>query len=725
MKRVSQGALKPVVMSLLAVAVANAWAEDRSAGESSPEEGVMAVLPVGEPTMETPGEATALDEVSVTATRDLRPTKDVPEAIAVVGRERIEDERMFNVKDALTGIPSVLIDSKNGGYDARLIIRGAGLKAPYGIREIMVLRDGVPMTDPDSFTRLDFIDTEDIERIEVSKGPGNIFSTGSAGGAIQIISKSVFAENANVAKFGAGNYGAGNVHVRWGGMVGQDQALALTFSRRQQNNDWRDWNRFDTTQFSVKHGLMLSNGGVLESELAYTEANLQLPGSMSAAQFADFTRTGEQKATQDAFKNSGRYSQIWFFNSKYEQEVGNWTFKPRIYANFWRHRHPVTGMINDSHDWVQNIGTDLEANYSHSLAGAQGTAVMGVTLRRSGTDDSRKYQYADVVTNSRGRIVATRSDALGKLAEVQKNWNTLYGFFFQESLSIGERWLVDVGLRRDHSRFEINTNEMTQYNYALGMYTRGDGYSETRQSFDLSSLKVGASYRLSNEVNLYGVVAQSDQVPSDSEIVNNPDINAPQARNIEVGAKGRSGRWGFDTALYHTDTTDEIVSFRQNNQTVYANAGKTRKKGFEFSGTYHLDKFWELGASYAYSDYRFVQYVDSNGRDLSGKQLPYVPRNQYALFALYKHPAGFKARIQANGWGQYYTDDANTDTYSGYEMVTNVMLGYEKGRHSIQLNIDNLFDKHYAMEVKKDTNGSVYYYAASPRQVMLTYAYKF
>lgn len=34
----------------------------------------------------------------------------------------------------------------------------------------MVLRDGIPMTEPDSFTRLDLIDGQDIERLEVTKG---------------------------------------------------------------------------------------------------------------------------------------------------------------------------------------------------------------------------------------------------------------------------------------------------------------------------------------------------------------------------------------------------------------------------------------------------------------------------------------------------------------------------------------------------------------------------
>ncbi|OSM07096.1 TonB-dependent receptor plug domain-containing protein [Magnetofaba australis] len=126
--------------------------------------------------------AERLDEVSVTATRMARATQEIPAAISVVGSQRIESERMVNIKDAIQGAPGVLIDSESGGYSARLIIRGAGQKANYGIREIMVMRDGVPITDPDSFTRLDFIDSQDIERIEITKGPGSIHGSGSAGG---------------------------------------------------------------------------------------------------------------------------------------------------------------------------------------------------------------------------------------------------------------------------------------------------------------------------------------------------------------------------------------------------------------------------------------------------------------------------------------------------------------------------------------------------------------
>ena len=70
-------------------------------------------------------------------------------------------------------------------------------------------------------------------------------------------------------------------------------------------------------------------------------------------------------------------------------------------------------------------------------------------------------------------------------------------------------------------------------------------------------------------------------------------------------------------------------------------------------------------------------------------------------------------------------DNANTQKYEGYDLVTDFMIGYEMKAHNIQLNVNNLFDKYYAMEASKDTSGNETYKAASSRNTMLTYTYKF
>ncbi len=679
------------------------------------------------------------DVISVTATRIERGTKEVSGAIDVIDEKRIESEKMFNIKDAIQGTPGVLIDSKNSAYDTRLIIRGAGQKANYGVREIMVIRDGVPMTDPDSFSRFDFIDTQDIERIEITKGPGSLYGAGSAGGTIQIISKSVFDTDSNRVKVGAGEYGQSNLHGRLAGDINDSNAFSLTASYRKSDNDWREWNEFESSQVSFKHGLMLDNGGTLESELSYHKSDLQLPGSMDEDDFERFLDSGEQKDISSQWLHSGRYSTIWFFNSRYEQEIGDLTLKPRIYANQWDHYHPVTGAINDN-PGTTVIGTDLELAYRHQLWGPS-TLVTGVTARRDDTDDSKKYAYAEVVTGTPTPwspvppILRTLSDKKGALLEEESATNTLYGFFMQESLQPNDRVDIDVSFRYDRTRFDIDNTAYGEYDWGSGNY---DYFATpvvtlTDKTFKLFSPKLGVTYALNPTFNVYGVIAQSGQVPSESEIQSNTELDAATARNLEIGLKGRARDWSLDLSIYRTVVSDEIVSVLNPDMTTeFQNAGETLKKGLEISARYDVDERFWLEGGFAFSDYTFTDFEELvrtgptlNPIDRSGNQLPFVPRQQYSVGLGYSHPMGFKAVLRSNSWGSYYMDNANSEKYDGYEFLTNLMLGYSNGPHSLQLNVDNLFDKRYASEVKKSTNGDKSYSAGAPRTAMLSYAYQF
>jgi len=674
-----------------------------------------------------------LDEISITATREERASGEVPQAIAVVGKEELEEKKMFNVKEALQEIPGVFVDSKNGGFDARLIIRGAGLKATYGIREIMVLRDGVPLTDPDSFSRLDFVDTQDIERIEIAKGPGNLFAAGSSGGAIQIFSKSVFDDAANNLKLGIGTEGTQNYHLRYGKTF-TNQAVALTATHRQMDNDWRIWNQFDTTQTSIKHGLLL-DGGSLESEISYAEANIQLPGAMDKALYDQFVATGKQTATSEAWQHSGRYSKVLFLNSKFEMERGDFTFKPRVYYNTWHHYHPVTGIVNETEDWVWNLGADLEGQWRHP----GGSLVGGITARQERTPDAHKYQYSQVkTTTSRGacvdsatatgRIIATCSDAKGRLAEIDDATSLLTGVYAQESWRPSDRWIVDIGMRYDVIDFTDDNQEFWKYDFAAGKYVAGEGITRSEKTYRLPAPKLAVSYKLTDSLNLFGMIAQAGQVPSQSEFSNNPDLDAPISRNHEIGLKGRSKDWWFDASVYLNSVEKEIVTINTGGVNDFVNAGETERKGLELSGSFNLPESFEIGGYYGYADYTYKSFSEPVGGvnvDRAGNTVPFIPKNQYGVFLGWSSPAGWKARLSSNTWGEYWLDNANTEKYEGWDWVTNFSLSYEKKGHSLTFNADNLFDDLYAMEVKKDTTGRVTYAAAAPRTLLLTYRYDF
>lgn len=668
--------------------------------------------------------AELLDNMSITATRDERPTSEVAQAIAVVDQETLESRKMMNLQDALSGIPGVLIDSKNGGYDSRLIIRGAGLSAAYGIREIMILRDGVPQTDPDSFTRLDFLDLDDIKQVEVTKGPGSPYAPGVAGGTIQIISKSAFDAGNNVTVSG-GEQGSRKLSTRYQNQVGKN-AFAIQFSHRAMDNSWRAWNQSDTTSFTMKHGMELNAKETWESELSYTEANAQLPGGLNATAFQQFKDTGKQTYTTDAWKNSGRYSKIWAANTKLDLTIGEWNVKPKLYATLWKHFHPVTGLINESGDWNSTFGADVDGTRKHNLAGMPATLVLSATLKQQKSPDANQYQYRDVTTVAGGRITSTLSDEIGSLAKKSNSEATLYGVYMGENIELNKVWQVDGGARFDKMNMKSSWQNFSKYDYATGKYVTDTSSGNYDRNYDFFSPHLGVIYKIMPGVNAYAQIAAADQTPADSQLSTNQNLTPSRVTNYEIGTKIRTNGWQMDVAAYFAPVENDIVQVRDGSYTTYSNAGKTERKGLEVSTAIELNHNWQVGGGASVTDYRFKEFTEVSGTQnvsRAGNKVAYVPELQYNLFTGYKQ-GNWKARLQLDTWGEYWIDNANTSKYQGYTLLPRLMIGWDSKPHSITLNVDNVTDMRYAMAVTNSTSGATYTPGA-PRVAMVTYRYAF
>ncbi len=673
-----------------------------------------------------------LDAISVTATRLERQTAEVPASIAVVGQEQIKDSKMFNLKEALTGTPGVLIDTKNQGYDARLMIRGAGLKANYGIREIMVLLDGVPITDPDSFTRLDFIDTQLIERIEVVKGPNStLWGANAAGGVINIISKDPLKEQGGTVKVGYGSEETGNLHLSYSDSLGDSWFYSASGSHRRSENSWRGRNEFDTTQVSFAPTMVLEDGTSWATRISYSDANLQLPGSLNQAQFEEYLDSGEAKESDGPWQFSGRYSDTVFVSSKLTKEIGSFEFIPLLFFNHWTHTHPVTGRINESDTY--SLGTDIQINHKHALLGREGVATGGVTVRYDDSDTDY-FEYADYTATPAGRITAVLSDRKGDLAEQNTRKTLLWGAYLQESLRPAERWLVDMGVRYDMVGFDVSGTVFSDYNWGTGSYVTNPVPEalDVDKTYNAISPRIGVSWEVVEDVHLFANASTGIQTPTDSELTENPDLELVTVQNYETGLKAQGKIWSIDTAVYFSPVEDEVVKVVDGYSTTYVNAGKTEKKGFEASATLRLPKGFQLGATYSYTDYTFDEFSEPvrtgptvTDVDRSGNTLPYIPTHQYSLSAGYRHACGFKARLETHTWGEYWMDNANTEKYEGYDLVTNLMLGFEKGSWDFTLSVDNLFDDLYSVETTKDTAGKILYKPAAPRSAMARLVYRF
>jgi iron complex outermembrane receptor protein len=672
-----------------------------------------------------------LEEVTVTATRLERQTLDVPASVEVAGAAKIKDANMFNIKEVLQAMPGVLIQSPNQGYDARLVIRGSGLKARYGVRDIMVLLDGVPITDPDSFTRLDFIDPQLIRQIEVVKGPNStLWGANAAGGVINVLTKSPCERRGGIAKAGFGEYGAFNGHLSFSRNATDSIYYSVSASRRQSDNHWRRWNEFETTQGTLQTALVLDDGSTLESYLGYTDASIQLPGKLDRAMFDDYLRTGQARQTEGPWQYSGRYSEIFFFNSRWTQQIGDFELKPMVFFNGWNHLHPVTGRINQAD--TNTCGLDMQVNHAHRLRGRAGTLTFGATYRFD-DQETDYFKYTEYRTGFGGRITEVLSDKAGDRIETQKRKTELYGIYLQESVHPVERCIVDLGIRYDEVRFDISGTRSEDYDYSAGTYAPAADPESIDKSFGNASPRVGISYRLTDGLSVYSQYSKGIQTPTDSELNDNPQLNLVRVANFEIGLKARLPRWSLNSAFYYSPVDSEVVQVvGPGGQSQYVNSGETTKRGFEVSASFWVWPTLELGGAYSYADYTFDDFsepVNAGGitvdMDRSGNSLPFVPEDQSSLFIAFRPGGGFRLRVETLCWGSYYIDNANSEKYEGYAFVTNAMAAFEKGAFEISLDADNLFDDRYAVEAEKDTRGVVRYTPAAPRRLMLRLAYNF
>ncbi|MEW6220706.1 MAG: TonB-dependent receptor [Thermodesulfobacteriota bacterium] len=699
---------------------------------------VLAALPCRAEEDQTIASGQDVGQVMVTATRTERTTEEIPAGVSTVGEEVIEHSRMLGIKEALVGLPGVQAETKNNGYDARLIIRGSGLKARYGVREIMVLLDGVPITDPDGMSRFDFVDTQLIEQVEVVRGPNStLYGANASGGVVNIITKSPMEEIESL-KIG---YGDDNTQLATGlfsKAVG-DSYVNLSATRKSSDG-WRAWNEFDSTLVGLKVGHVFADESMVELAASYTDADLQLPGSLSAQEFA----ADPSQATTEFFRHSSRDSRVRYATLRGEKGLGELSLKPVGYLQSWDHFHPVPGGINEADAWV--YGVDLPSDWQHHPAGLAAVLTVGLSGQID-SQESEKFAYADLKPHTpanpgdRKRFDYTLSDRKSDLIETSDSVITKWGVYAQESLRPSDRWIVDLGVRYDQVLFDIDTERFGEFDWSTSGFSALRETVAVDKTFEQISPRLGVVHKTLPWLNLYGSVATGFRTPQGAELEDNPDLDPATSLSYEIGGKGRlAAGHSFDLAVFREDVDDDIVqALVESGIVTYSNAGAVRKHGVELAGEVQALTGLAVGGSYTYSDFEYDEFAEpitafnpvlrrmvTTVFDRGGNQLPYIPRHQYALYGRYQHPAGLRLKLSAATWGSYFVDSANSEKYQGYELVTSLFVGYEQGPWALALDVANLWDDTYAMEVTKTAStNDTRYVPGGPRSVFASVTYRF
>ncbi|HWO89653.1 MAG TPA: TonB-dependent receptor [Gemmatimonadales bacterium] len=126
-----------------------------------------------------------LRELVVTATRIEQPREQVASAVTVLWADALRERGVSTVADALRGVPSlnVVQTASLGGLTA-LFVRGAESD------HVRVLVDGVPLNQPGGAVDLANLTLDNVERIEIVRGPASVlYGSDAVGGVVQIITR--------------------------------------------------------------------------------------------------------------------------------------------------------------------------------------------------------------------------------------------------------------------------------------------------------------------------------------------------------------------------------------------------------------------------------------------------------------------------------------------------------------------------------------------------------
>src|ERR1700691_5569686 len=111
-----------------------------------------------------------LNEVVIKAYEQNRKLIDVAAPVAVTGQAQLNRYSNMSILPALNITPGVSMEERSPG-SYRLNIRGSSLRSPFGVRDVKIYLDDIPLTDPSGNTYLNELSFYNFQSAEIIKGP--------------------------------------------------------------------------------------------------------------------------------------------------------------------------------------------------------------------------------------------------------------------------------------------------------------------------------------------------------------------------------------------------------------------------------------------------------------------------------------------------------------------------------------------------------------------------
>jgi vitamin B12 transporter len=605
------------------------------------------------------GDTVKLGTVVVTASKTPAPAGTLTQAVTVITGEDLRARGVMRVSDALREVPGAsMVQTGSFGSVATLFLRGGES------RYTKVLIDGVPVNSSGGFFDFSHLTTDNIERIEVVRGPSSVLHGADAvTGTVQIFTKR-----------GAGAPGL-SLMARGGTHRTLDASAEASASSNRAG-----------FSFGAGHH---STDGILPFNNQYQN------GTLSAA--VKLRSTGGSDANISA-----RYSTAEFHYPT------DFIGQP-VDSNAYRVQHRLTVGV----DAGRNIGSSATIRL---LAGNNDVADLtedisvpfGGTAPRYSAFRSRGYRR-----NIEGRMSLFAPGQATLTAGVAYEW--------EHENSSSEAGDVGTPAMQTDS-FDASRRNVAYYTELLGSITSRFSYTisgrvDHNSDYDrFSTFRVGANTALIGPVRLRASVSTAFNAPAFNQLrptlftVGSPNLRPESIRSAEVGVLAS---FGEDVVRiegnYFRQRFDQLIQFVSGGPPdflgSYANLTAASANGYEAELHVRPSIRWRGSASYTVVTPRVVSVPTGyTGSDRPGDALIRRPSHSGSFVTTFTNASGLSMGGTLSYVGerpdldfaQFPSPRVTLPAYAKVDVSGEYPLGsIARTRLTISARVENLFDREY------------------------------
>jgi iron complex outermembrane receptor protein len=627
-----------------------------------------------------------------------RPLLDVPAAVGPIDSKMLNRFNNTSLLPAVNTIPGVRFEERSlGSY--RLSIRGSSLRSPFGIRNVKMYWNGLPLTDGGGNTYLNLIDFDAVDKLEVIKGPGASLYGAGTGGVVLLSSAKVksngFQFSTVAGSFGLVRY-QGSAQIR-----NKTNAGRISYAH-QQASGYREQSNMTRDGINLDWSFNLSSKSNLATTFLYSELFYQTPGGLTKTEY-DLDPSKARPtvgASVGAIAKQARVSnETGYVGLMHEYQFNeHWVNRTGVYGSY-------TAFVNPA---IRNFEIRKETNY-----GARSETAYRFGANQKLTFGG-EFQYFNSSVINYDNNFGTR----GNLQAEDNLGSTQALVFGQTDIPLPHELFFTLGASVNALQYRFERLSDTQPS------------KQTRNFNPVFSPRIALLKKITPTISIYGSYSQGFSTPTLAEVrpstnTYNNSLNSEQGDNLEAGIKGSTlnGKLTFELVAYQFKLNQAIVIQRTaDGADFYINSGGTLQRGIEASVKWVptiLNKgnnAFNVWSSYTHNPYKFENYV-TTGKDYSGNRLTGTALNTLV--------AGIDV-----SWNRFYMNatftytsnialnDANTDFANEYYLF-GCRFGYKTNPTKLPFDffagIDNAFNQRYSLGNDLNAAGGRYYNAASGR----------